>query len=142
MDQELLESGVSMCIEHNSIISTRMEFKALKSRIIVLKQDCVQDGFRFKIGEDTLLAVTDKPVKNFGADLNDKASINKMFNQAEEWLKALERSSLPGKYKIWGYQHFILPRLLWPLLVHNVPLTTVEALKRKINYLRRWLSFP
>lgn len=66
-----------------------------------------------------------------------------MLNQAEEWLKALERSGLPGKYKAWGYQHGILPRLLWPLLVYEVPLTTVEALERKINnFLRRWLSVP
>ena len=63
--------------------------------------------------------------------------------QADEWLKALERSGLPGKYKAWGYQHGILPRLLWPLLVYEVPLTTVEALERKINnFLRRWLSVP
>lgn len=54
-----------------------------------------------------------------------------------------ERSGLPGKYKAWGYQHGILPRLLWPLLVYEVPLTTVEALERKINnFLRRWLSVP
>lgn len=55
----------------------------------------------------------------------------------------MERSGLRGKYKIWGYQHGILPRLLWPLLVYEVPLTIVEALERKINnYLRRWLSVP
>lgn len=91
--------------------------------------------------------VTEKPVKSLGrwyrADLSDKASVKEMLNQAEKWLKALERSGLPGKYKVWGYQHGILPRLLWPLLVYEVPLTTVEALERRINnFLRRWLSVP
>ncbi|KAJ7995782.1 hypothetical protein DPEC_G00248160 [Dallia pectoralis] len=66
-----------------------------------------------------------------------------MLNQAEEWLNTLERSGLPGKYKVCGYQHGILPRLLWPLLVYEVPLTTVETLERRINsFLRRWLFVP
>ncbi|KAK0145691.1 hypothetical protein N1851_015413 [Merluccius polli] len=43
----------------------------------------------------------------------------------------------------WIYQHGILPRLLWPLLVYDVPLTTVEGLERKVSgYLRRWLGLP
>lgn len=127
--------------------AARMEFKPSKSRSLVLKRGGVQDRFRFKIGKDTIPTVTEKPVKSLGkwyrADLNDKDSVNEMLNQAEEWLKALERRGLPGKYKTWGYQHGILPRLLWPLLVYEVPLTTVEALERKINnFLRRWLSVP
>lgn len=55
------------------------------------------------IGEDIIATVTEKPVKSFGrwfrADLKDKTSVKEMLNQAEEWLKALERSGLPGKYK-------------------------------------------
>lgn len=80
----------------------------------------VQDRFRFKIGDDTI-PVMEKPVKSLGrwyrAYLSDKASMKEMLSQAEEWLKALERSGLTGKYKVWCYQHGILPRLLWPLLV-------------------------
>ena len=35
----------------------------------------------------------------------------------------------------------MLPRLLWPLLVYEVPISTVERLERKMNtYLRRWLG--
>lgn len=82
-------------------------------------------------------------VKLYRVELNDKASVKEMLNQAEVWLKALEKSGLPGKYTAWGYQQGILPRLLWPLLVYKVPLKTVEALERKFNYfLRRWLSVP
>ena len=36
-----------------------------------------------------------------------------------------------------------MPRILWPLLVYTVPITTVEAMERKISsYLRRWLGLP
>lgn len=31
------------------------------------------------------------------------------------------------------YQHSILPQILWPLLVYTVPITTVEAMERKIS---------
>lgn len=41
------------------------------------------------------------------------------------------------------YQHGVLPRILWPLLVYEVPMTTVEALERTISqFLRRWLGLP
>ena len=41
------------------------------------------------------------------------------------------------------FQHAVLPQILWPLLVYNIPITTVESLKRAIsNRLRRWLGLP
>ncbi|KAK0136624.1 hypothetical protein N1851_027197 [Merluccius polli] len=58
-------------------------------------------------------------------------------------MTSLEKSSLPGKYKTWGYQHGVLPKLLWLLLIYKVPISTVEGLERKMNtYLRRWLGVP
>lgn len=66
-----------------------------------------------------------------------------MLIQVETWMKSLEKSGLPGKYKAWGYQHGVLPRPLWPLLMYEVPVSTVEGLERKLNtYLRRWLGVP
>ncbi|KAK0138093.1 hypothetical protein N1851_025635 [Merluccius polli] len=54
----------------------RMDFKPAKSRSLVLRRGCVQDQFRFKIREDIILTVQEKPVKILGkwymADLNDK----------------------------------------------------------------------
>ncbi|KAL0159871.1 hypothetical protein M9458_043596, partial [Cirrhinus mrigala] len=49
-------------------------------------------------------------------------------------------SGLPGKFKAWIYQHGILPRLLWPLLKYQVPITTVETLERNISQFLRSLS--
>jgi len=37
----------------------------------------------------------------------------------------------------------MLPRILWPLLVYEVPISTVETLERKVSScLRRWLGLP
>lgn len=46
------------------------------------------------------------------------------------------------KLKAWIYQHEILPRLMWLLLINEVATTTVEAMARKVGgYLKRWLRF-
>lgn len=54
---------------------------------------------------------------------------------------AINKSGLLGKFKVWIYQHGVLPRILWPLIVYEVPQTTVEVLEKSIN-LRRWLGLP
>ena len=59
--------------------------------------------------------------------------------ESDGWLKSVDKSGLPGKFKAWVYQHSILPRILWPLLV----VVTVEILERSVsNHLRRWLGLP
>lgn len=61
----------------------------------------------------------------------------------DKHLSAVDKSGLPGKFKSWIYQHAILPRILWPLLVYSVPMSTVEGFEQKISrYLRRWLGLP
>jgi hypothetical protein len=56
-------------------------------------------------------------------------NVSDTSKQLDNWMIAVHRSSLPGKYmyKAWIYEHGVLLLVLWPLLVYNVPLTTVEA---------------
>ena len=65
--------------------------------------------------------------------LKDTESITQMVIQGEEWMRKIDRSGLPGKYKAWCYQHGVLPRLLWPLMIYDEPLTIVEKMERKIS---------
>lgn len=75
--------------------------------------------------------------------LTDKNNISSTEHQAGEWLRKIDRSGLPGKYKCWIYQHGLLPRLMWLLTVYEVPITLVEGLERSFNkHLRRWLGIP
>ncbi|KAI2644199.1 Renalase [Labeo rohita] len=92
-------------------------------------------------------SLTEKPVKSLGklfdVTLRDTVAIQAMHAELKTWLAAVDRSGLPGKFKAWIYQHGILPRLLWPLLMYQVPITTVETLERNISqFLRRWLGLP
>ncbi|XP_039590572.1 uncharacterized protein LOC120514312 [Polypterus senegalus] len=81
--------------------------------------------------------------KVFDCSLRDTASIQTTIKKLEAWLSAVDKSGLPGRFKAWIYQHGILPRILWPLLVYEVSMSTVEALERKIScHIRRWLGLP
>lgn len=92
-------------------------------------------------------SVTEKPVKSLGkffdSSLKDSAAIKQIKCDLTTWLTAIDRSGLPGKFKTWIYQHGVLPRILWPLLVYEVPISTVEVLEKSISqFLRKWLGLP
>ncbi|XP_077380867.1 uncharacterized protein LOC144020874 [Festucalex cinctus] len=125
----------------------RMSFKPSKSRSMVLKRGKVMDKFRFSISGTEIPTISEQPVKSLGklfdATLRDSAAIQESGEQLGAWLTKVDKSGLPGRFKAWIYQHSILPRVLWPLLVYAVPLTTVESLERKISgFLRKWLGLP
>ncbi|KAI2663059.1 hypothetical protein H4Q32_002088 [Labeo rohita] len=118
-----------------------------KSRSLVLKKGKVTDRYRFSLAGTTIPSITEQPVKSLGklfdSSLKDTASIQRTSKELGGWLRCVDRSGLPGRFKAWIYQHSILPRILWPLLVYAVPMTTVEDMERKISsYLRRWLGLP
>ncbi|RXN12199.1 reverse transcriptase [Labeo rohita] len=129
------------------MVWARMSFKPEKSRSLVLKKGKVTDEFRFRLGQHQIPSFTEKPVKSLGkafnCSLNDRDSIRETSTDMEGWLRAVDRSGLPGRFKAWVYQHGILPRLLWPLLIYEVPMTVVEGFEQKVSsYLRRWLGLP
>ncbi len=125
----------------------RMSFKPAKSRSLVLKKGKVTDRFRFTLGDTQIPSVSEKPVKSLGklftGNLKDTAARQGTSDDLDMWLSAVDKSGLLGKFKAWMYQHGILPRLLWPLLVYEVPITIVEGFERKISQpLHRWLGLP
>ncbi|XP_053170226.1 uncharacterized protein LOC128354001 [Scomber japonicus] len=87
----------------------RMRFKPEKSRSLVLKGGKVIDRFSFFLGDTQIPSVTEKPVKSLGkifdCSLRDTASIRATNEQLDGWLKAVDKSGLPGKFKAWVYQH-------------------------------------
>jgi len=59
------------------------------------------------------------------------------------WLGVVDKSELPGKFKAWIYQHGILPRILWPILVYDVPISTVEGFEIRVSrFLWKCLRLP
>ena len=125
----------------------RMKFKASKSRSLVISKGKVSNQYRFKVNSEWIPTLSEKPVKCLGkwyrAALNDKTSIEEAYNQLKEWLQAVEKCGLPGRFKAWIYQHGILPRLLWPLLIYEIPISQVERMELLVNkLLKKWLGVP
>ncbi|XP_029359637.1 uncharacterized protein LOC115044643 [Echeneis naucrates] len=125
----------------------RMSFNPAKSRSLVLKKGKVTDRFRFSLGVHQIPSVTERPVKSlvkvFNCSLKDADSIKATSADLEGWLRTVDKSGLPGGFKAWVYQHGILPRILWPLLIYEVSMTVMEGFEQKVSsYLRRWLGLP
>ena len=124
-----------------------MKFRPAKSRSFVMKKGRTADKFRFSIAGTMIPTLSECPVKSLGkifdTTLRDTNAVRAAVGDLELWLTRVDKSSLLGRFKAWIYQHTVLPRILWPLLVYDSPMTIVEAMQRKINnYLRRWLGFP
>ena len=97
----------------------------------------------FKIGKEVVPTVSEKSEKGLGKffndSLSDKQNVREICKQLDDWMKTVEKSGLPGKYKACIYQHGKLSRLVWPLLLYDVPVTTVKT--TATSYSRRWLVF-
>ncbi|CAC5355486.1 unnamed protein product [Mytilus coruscus] len=125
----------------------RMKFKPRKSRSMILRKGQITTKFQLKIQGDEIPTIVDNPIKCLGKwfddTLKDNTSVKTVQTQVVEWLKKVDKSGLPGKFKAWIYQHRLLPRLTWLLMIYEMTATTVEAIGRKINsHLRRWLGVP
>lgn len=97
-----------------------MNFKPAKSRSTVVKKGNVNVRFRFSIEGRQIPTISKKPVKSLGkvfnSSLKDSSSVQSSCQELDSWLRAVDKSGLPGKFKAWIYQYGILPRILWPLL--------------------------
>lgn len=113
---------------------SRMTFKPVESRFLVLKKGKVTNKFHFTFGSTQILSITNKPVKSLGkvfdCSLKDTAAIQSINQELEAWLAKVDKSSLPGKFNAWVFKHGIFPRILWPLMVYEVPISTVEGFER------------
>ncbi|CAC5382861.1 unnamed protein product [Mytilus coruscus] len=91
--------------------------------------------------------IVDNPIKCLGKwfdeTLKDNSNLKTVQTQVAEWLMKVDKRGLPGKFKACIYQHGLLPRLTWLLVIYEMTATTVEAIERKIiSHLRRWLGVP
>lgn len=125
---------------------SRMKFKAQKSRSLTFQKGR-QTQRKFKIAGEEMPTVKDEPVKSLGrwyaGSLSDKSRGVAIEKQAEDGLKAIDKTKLPGKHKIWCLQFALYPRLAWPLTMYEVAVSRVEKIEQKCNtYIRKWLGLP
>ena len=120
--------------------------KPEKCRTMVIRKGKISTQ-TIQIEGSPITSVTEKPIrylgKSYNMTLNEKMQTEDTVKQTKEDLKKLERCKVPGRYKGWMMQHMLLPRLLWPLSIYNIPATRVEEIQRLMtNSLKRWLGLP
>ncbi|XP_045174487.2 uncharacterized protein LOC123535800 [Mercenaria mercenaria] len=130
-----------------TITWARIQFKPAKSRCLIVKKGKVMNKFKLFIQDEEIPALANNPIKCLGkwfdSSMTDKDSKNRLHQQVHDGLRRIDKCELQGKFKAWIYQHSFLPRLVWPLMVYELPLTTVEKLEQAISkHLRRWLGLP
>ncbi len=58
-------------------------------------------------------------------------------------MRTVDKVWAPWKIQGLGLPAWNPPRILWPLLIYEVPMTVVEGFEQKVSsYLRRWLGLP
>jgi len=103
----------------------RMKFKATKSRTLIIKKGKTTYRFTLRVQNEEIPSITKSPIKCLGkwfdASLPDRDNVKSLVIQVEDGLKKIHCNNFPGKYKAWLYQHALLPRLVWPMLLYEYP---------------------
>ena len=56
-------------------------------------------------------------------------------------LNIIDTSHFTGSQKLWFLQHLRIPRIQWPILIYEVPISLVFKLEQKASvYIREWLK--
>ncbi|MEL7079400.1 MAG: Ulp1 family isopeptidase, partial [Cyanobacteria bacterium J06582_2] len=120
--------------------------KPEKCRSLVIKKGKVSQ-MTPSIGGNPITSITEKPIKYLGKlynrALNDKEQTEEVLKEAKQGLRKIGETKIPGRYKAWVVQHMLLPRLMWPLTIYNIPESRVEEIQRLITaHLKKWLGLP
>ena len=94
-----------------------------------------------------ITSITEKPIKYLGKlynkTLNEQEQAKEVLSELKQGLKKIEKTMIPGRYKAWMFQHMLLPRMMWPLTIYNIPESKVEEMQIRITgHLKRWLGLP
>ena len=124
----------------------RMRFKAKKSRTLTIVKGKVKDQ-RYSVEGERIPTVGDSPIrclgKVFDESLRDINNVSTVQNELSLWLKKIDATHLPGKFKAWCFQFGIIPRLQWPFLLYDFPISTVTRMEQQVSrHLRKWFGLP
>ena len=124
----------------------RMDVKASKSRVLIIRKGKVERQ-PVEIQGEAITSILDKPIKYLGKWFNHKLTDRDQVEEArglvDRYLERIDRSYLPGKFKVWCMQNVMMPRIMWPLSIYDYTVTTVEKIQKMITAkIKKWLGFP
>merc|ERR1712237_256967 len=108
-----------------------MKFKPQKSRSLSLHKGKVKPEVSFSVAGEAIPTVSQQPVKSLGrmydASLKDTGRARETRDNTKSALEKNDKCALQGKFKVWIFQHVLLPKLLWLLLIYDICTSTVEG---------------
>ena len=124
----------------------RLKVKPKKCRCLVIHHGVISKRTASISGEP-ITSLTEEPIKYLGKEYNlslsDQNQTNAIISMAKNGLKKINNAKLPGRYKSWILQHMLLPKIMWPLTIYNIPASKVEVIQKLFTAsLRRWLGLP
>jgi len=123
-----------------------LSIKPEKSRSLVIIEGKVSNKTP-SIEGVPITSITEKPVKYLGKlynkTLNEQEQAKEVLVDLKQSLRKIAKIMIPGRYKAWMLQHMLLPQIMWPLTIYNIPESKVKEMQVLITgYLKRWLGLP
>ena len=128
-----------------ALIWAGLEFRADKSRSICIIKCRSMNTTPFSVPKakdqlepsSPIPTIHSRPVKFLGriidGSLSDRNSSAELANKHLAGLKTIDRSHFTGTQNLWIIQHLLIPRIQWPLLIYDVPISLAFKLEQKVS---------
>ena len=126
--------------------------RADKSRSIVIIKGRSMSTTPFSVSSPRELSdftsftpsIHSRPVKFLGriidGSISDRKSLDELEKKLLDGLNIIDTSHFTGSQKLWFLQHLLIPRIQWPILIYEVPISLALKLEQKASLTAK--TFP
>ena len=129
-----------------------VEFRADKSRCIVIVKGSSMNTTPFSVSKASdqpdvsswIPSIHSRPI-NFlrriiDGSISDRNSSAELTDKLLAGLSVIDKSHFTGTQTLWILQHVLIPRIQWPLLIYEIPISLAFKLEQKVSvFIRKWL---
>ena len=140
---------LSRCI--TALTWAGLEFRADKSHSIVIVKGRSMNTTPFSVSKASVQpevpspipSIHSRPIKFLGhiidGSISDRNSSAELKDKLLAGLSVIDRSHFTGTQKLW-ILHLLIPRIQWPLLIYEIPISLAFKLEQKVSvFIRKWL---
>ena len=121
-----------------------LEFRADKSRSIVIVKGRSMNATPFSVSKASVQpevpspipSIHSKPIKFLGriidGSISDRNSSAELKDKLLAGLSVIDRSHFTGTQKLW-ILHLLIPRIQWPLVIYEIPISLAFKLEQKVS---------
>ena len=89
-------------------------------------------------------SIHSRPIKFLGCiidgSISDRNSSEELTDKLLAGVSGIDKSHFTGTQKLWVLQHLLIPRVQWPLLIYEIPISLAFQLEQKLSiFICKWL---